>query len=252
MRASSIRRPVPLPRRWLGAAAAVLGLGAGPAGTAHAAEARASLGVVSDYVAHGLTRSLGDPAAQAAAGISWDAGWSIGAIASTANLNPGPGVSAEYTASIAWRRAVLPDLALDLQLSRYVYPGDLAFISYDYTELRAAISLRDEVELAVSVVPDASAYTSEGIARHRRLWRAELAGNYPLARRFLLSAGLGFTDLAELAGTGYWYGNLGLQWQGRRLTASVSVIDTDQTARRLFGGSMAGRRVVGAIVWKWR
>ncbi len=231
---------------------AAAGLAVLSAGAAHAAQTSLSLGVVSAYVARGLTRSLGDPAAQAAAGVSWDAGWSLGVMASTANLNPGPGVSAEYTASVAWRRAVHPDLTLDLQLSRYVYPGDLAVISYDYTELRAALAVRDAVELAVSVSPDASAYSSEGIARHRLLWRAELAGSHPLARRLFLIAGLGFTDLGALTDTGYWYGNLGLQWQGRRLTASVSVIDTDRTAQRLFGGSMAGRRVIGAIVWHWR
>ena len=217
-----------------------------------AAEADHSLALVSDYVVHGLTRSLGDSAVQAAAGASWDTGWSVGASASTANLNPGPGADREYTVSIGYRHAFRPDLTTDVQLTRYIYPGDLPILRYDYTELRAATSWRDAVELALSVVPDASLYSSAGLARHRLLWRAELTGSQPLGRRFLLTAGLGYTDLRELAYTGYWYGSCGLQWRSRHLTASVTFIDTDQTARRLFGGLMAGRRWVGAIVWNWR
>lgn len=226
--------------------------GAWPGVAAAAVEADVSLAIVSDYVAHGLTRSLGDAAVQAAVGVFSDTGWSAGAFASTANLNPGPGVNREYTLAVGYRRTLRPDLAVEAELSRYIYPGDLEIISYDYTQLRAAVALRDAVELALSVVPDASAYTSAGLARHRLLWRAELSGNQPLGRHFLLTGGVGYTDLGDIAGTGYWYGSCGLQWRVRHLRASLTLIDTDHTARRLFGGTIAGRRVVGAVVWNWR
>jgi uncharacterized protein (TIGR02001 family) len=216
------------------------------------AEGHAAVGLASDYVVHGISRSLGDAVAQGSFGVSWRNGSSVGLWASTANLNPGRGATQEYAPYLAHRFALYPDVTLDLQLSRYLYPHDLAFLRYDYTELRAALSWRDLLEVVWAGTPDFSVFTSRGVGRDRFMWRTEVASRYPFGAHLSMNLGVGYAGMQELVGTGYWYGSLGVAWRWRTLTASVALIETDDTARRLFSDARAGSRVAGALIWQWR
>lgn len=218
---------------------------------AQATQWHASIGGTSDYVVYGLTRSRGDPVAQAHIALSSTRGLTAGASASGANLYGGPGVSKEFAPYLAHRAALSPDLALGVELTRYIYPDDSTGLGYDYTEVRAGVSWREMVELAVAATPDLSMFSSSrGRARDRTALHFEVTGVLPLTRRWSLTSGVGYADLSDLFGTGYWYYSAGAELRWRDVTASVVAIGTESTARALFGDTGDETRLVAAILWR--
>jgi uncharacterized protein (TIGR02001 family) len=221
-----------------------------PFAPAHAGEWHASIGGTSDYVAYGLTRSRGEPVAQAHVALSSARGFTAGAFASGANLYAGPGISKELAPFVAHRASLSPDVTLGLELTRYVYPDDTSGLGYDYTELRAGIAWRERVEVAIAATPDLSIFSSRGGARDRTAVHVELTGALPLSRRWSLTSGAGYADLSDLFDTGYWYYSAGAEFRWMDVTASVLAIGTDSTAQALFGDRADETRLVAALVWR--
>ena len=221
-----------------------------PFAPAQAAQLHASIGGTSDYVAYGLTRSRGDPVVQTHLALADVRGFTFGASASGANLYSGPGISKELAPYVAHRAALSSDIALGVELTRYIYPGDTSGLGYDYTELRAGLSWRDRVEVAVAATPDLSLFSSRGAARDRTALHVELSGVLPLSRRWSLTSGAGYADLSDLFGTGYWYYSVGAEVRWRDVTASVVAIGTDSTARALFRETADESRLVVALLWR--
>ncbi len=221
-----------------------------PFAPAQAAELHVSVGGTSDYVAYGLTRSRGDPVAQAHVALSNARGFSAGAFASGANLYAGPGISKELAPYVAHRARLSSNVTLGFELTRYIYPDDTSGLGYDYTELRAGIAWREMVEIAIAASPDLSIFSSRGSARDRAAIHVELAGAVPLSRRWSLTTGAGYADLSDLFGTGYWYYSAGAELRWRDVTASVLAIGTDSTARALFRDRADETRLVAALLWR--
>lgn len=217
---------------------------------AQATQLHASVGGTSDYVVYGLTRSRGAPVAQAHVALSNTRGLTAGAAASGANLYAGPGISKEFAPYLAHRVPLSSNLALGLELTRYIYPRDTSGLGYDYTELRAGLSWREMVEVAVAATPDLSLFSSRGSARDRTALHVELTAVLPLSRRWSLTSGAGYADLSDLFGTGYWYYSAGAELRWRDFTASVVAIGADSTARALFRERADETRLVAALLWR--
>jgi len=234
---------------WLtGSLVAIIG-GVALQSLAHAQEWHGAVGVVTDYVVHGLTRSDSDPAAQGTLSASVFRDTTVGAWASTVNLNPGPGANAEYALFVAQRLRVNIDLAFDAKLARYLYPDDPGQIDYDYTDFRAALVYRDSIELAVEYSPDWSMYTRYGPTTDRRAIWTELSVAYPVDPVLSLTGGMGYADLSDHDRSDYAYFSAGMEWRWRRVVVGLSYIGTDNDAKRLFSSDNAGNRVVGSLIW---
>ena len=231
---------------------AVVVLGAFVSAVSSAGELHANLGVVSDYVVHGLSRTLAEPAVQVELSVSNDLGWTAGLWGSSVNLNTGPGPSAEYAIFAGRSRRIGVDLSLEARLARYIVPGDPAAFSYDYTEMRVALAYRDTLELAIAVSPDYSVSSSYGWSQERAAVWSELAVHYPLGPRWTLTGGVGYADLTDHVDKGYRYYSAGVQWNRDRLAASAGYIGASRTATRLFGDSQAGDRWVAGVVLRMR
>jgi uncharacterized protein (TIGR02001 family) len=222
-----------------------------PFAPAEATPLHASIGGTSDYVAYGLTRSRGAPVAQAHVAASNARGLTAGVAATGANLYEGPGISKELAPYLAHRARLSSNMALGLELTRYIYPDDSTGLGYDYTELRAGVSWRERVEVAVAATPDLSMFSSSrGAARDRTAVHVELTGVLPLSRRWSLTSGAGYADLSDLFGTGYWYYSAGAELRWRDVTASVVAIGTDSTAQALFRDRADETRLVAAFLWR--
>ncbi|MBS1201098.1 MAG: hypothetical protein H6R27_1776 [Proteobacteria bacterium] len=234
---------------WLAALIAGLTL----PGPASGQQLYAAVGATTDYVVRGLTRTQGDAAVQADAGFVTTRGTSLGAGASTVDLNPGAGASSEFAIHVAQRLRINMDMAVDLRLTRYLYPGDIDPYPYDYTEMRAGLVFRDVVELAVAYSPDWSTFSrTDGFARGRPALWAEGSASWPISASTNLTGGVGYADVREHTGQAYVYYSIGVEWRWRRLTAGLVLVGTDATAERLFGPTRADDRIVGSVIWKIR
>jgi uncharacterized protein (TIGR02001 family) len=211
----------------------------------------ASLVAASDYVEHGLTRSLGRPMLRAKAGWYSDRGASLGIAATTLNLNPGPGPTHEVAAYAGQSWRIRESWRLGAALAHYDFGREPnpAF-SYDYTEFKLSAEWRNLVKIEAGYSPDYSLFSSRGVASDRRAISYLGSVSFPATRRLTLVGGLGHYDLRDLFSAGYWFWSGGIEFVSSETSIALTVIDSDATARRLFGDRYAGRRLVAAITWR--
>jgi hypothetical protein len=215
-----------------------------------AGEFSASLVVASDYVEHGLTRSLGKPSLRAQAGWYGEHGFSLGASAATLNLNAAPGPTHELGlyARQSWRP--LKDWRFGASLAYYDFGREPSrFFSYDYSELKLEAEWRDLAKIEAGWSPDYSLFSARGVARERSAVSYQGSLRYPATRRVTLVGGLGHYDLRDLFGTGYWFWSGGLELANRQTSVAISFVGTDGAARNLFRNGIAGNRLVVAVAW---
>jgi uncharacterized protein (TIGR02001 family) len=205
------------------------------------------MAVSSDYVVHGITRSRGKPVVQAQLGWTGETGWMAGAWLSTIDLNPGRGPSREMDPYLAKRWTLSQDWSLRTDLTRYMFRPRSDYLSYDYTELRSALSFRDILDLAVSWAPDYSGHSWHGIANERTMLTYEASAHVPATRWLGLNAGIGRRDLQDAFGSSYWYWSAGTEANFERVSLAVTWIGSSYGARELYGSEYAGNRVVATV-----
>jgi uncharacterized protein (TIGR02001 family) len=204
----------------------------------------AALSIGSDFVVRGETRSRGEPVIQAHLGGHHDSGWSLGLMASTVDINPGPGPSRELDVSLAKSWPLGPDWSLRGSVTHYAFADNNPELSYDYTEITAGASFRDRVELSASYSPEYADFTLRGIRREQPVLAYDALVRLPLSAGLQLHAGAGYFDLDRLVGAGYWYWSTGAEVALARTMLAVQYIDTDHTASALLGAAGTGSRVV--------
>jgi Bacterial protein of unknown function (Gcw_chp) len=215
-----------------------------------AGEFSASLVGASDYIEHGLTRSLGKPSLRVQAGWYGEHGFNVGAAATTLNLNAGPGPAHEFGLYVGQSWRPLKDWRFGASLAYYDFGREPSrFFSYDYSELKLEAEWRDLARIEAGWSPDYSLFSARGVARERRAVSYQGSLRYPATQRITLVGGLGHYDLRDLFGTGYWFWSGGIELVHRQTSIAVSYVGTDGTAHNLFRNGIAGRRVVAAIAW---
>jgi len=143
-----------------------------------------------------------------------------------------------------------PDWSGQIAYVHYAYPAwDGA--DYDYDELIASLSYQQRLTAHISWSPNTSRYGYEQFVSSEPSVAYELSLLQPIGPRWSLSAGVGYHDLDELFGRGYWFWNAGvlLTWQSMQL--DLMHIGTDGAARRIFGSETAGGRWIAALTWRF-
>lgn len=210
-----------------------------------------SIGASTDYVWRGISRTLGDPAAQAALNVSGSSGWYAGGWASVADQEAEHRYeTSRYEVDLfaGYRREIADDWLLDVGVIRYSHPDDPRPLEYDYTELVATLSFAGRASLLVAVSPDTSLYTSRGLAVEETAGVMEMSLVQPVFKRVSLTGGIGYYHLAELFSTGYMYWNAGVALEVGRLAIDVTHIEVDERGRELFGDEAAGPRTVLSLI----
>jgi uncharacterized protein (TIGR02001 family) len=211
------------------------------------------LAASSDYVVHGITRSQGRPIVQAQLGWTGESGLMVGTWLATIDLNPGPGPRSEIDPFIAKRWLVSRDWSLRTDATRYMFRPSFQWASYDYTELRAALSYRDLVDVAMSWSPDYTTYSPTlGFAANRTMLTYEASAHFPATRWLGLNAGIGRRDLQDVFGHSYWYWSAGTEATFQRLSFALTYIGSSYQARELYSAEYAGNRVVATLGFRVR
>jgi uncharacterized protein (TIGR02001 family) len=193
--------------------------------------------LASEYVYRGQALSDGNPALQAGVDYAHGSGLFAGAWASTVDLESAGGrrdVELDWYAGYHYAPEAPLDLALTIM--RYTYPGQSTYADYDYTELIASATLLDRYSLEFGLSDDA--YGRDATARHY-----ELRADWPLRNAWVLSAGLGYNDLDDLATSNYWYWDAGASARFAWLTVDVRWYD-NETPTGTLGYLSAGSQLV--------
>ncbi|MCM2310588.1 MAG: TorF family putative porin [Steroidobacteraceae bacterium] len=207
--------------------------------------------VTTDYVFRGVSQTRGGPATQAGLQYRVDAGWFVGAWGSTVDLNPGEGATVELNlfGGRAWQ--INSGWEARLTAVHYAYPNDTERLRYDYDELMVSVAWRDAIIANVAWSPNTSRYSSYGKATRETAVTIDLVGRWSLHPHWVVFGGLGHYDLDALFGTSYQYGSFGIAGSFAPLDAQLAYHFTSDRAKHLFGQEVAGDRWSLTATWRF-
>lgn len=205
-----------------------------------AGEVSGRVTLASDYIFRGKTLSDGNPVLQAGIDYQHDAGWFVGAWASTVDLvSPSGRRDAELDYYVGWHFSGESRLSGALSFVHYTYPGQTATFDYDYIEVLATTSLDGRYSLEFGYTDNVYGFGVD--ARH-----LELRVDWPIRDAWVVGAGLGVRDLENLGSSRYTYGDVGVSARVARVTVDLRWYDNEQPAG-FQGRISAGSRLVGAL-----
>lgn len=195
--------------------------------------------LTSDYVFRGISQCDERPALQAGLELQ-HVDFGAYAMAWGSNVDYGDviGTNAEIDLVLGWRGGIRDDLAFDINLTRYTYPGTNEALDLDYDELIATLSFEQSYWLTIGWSNDV--FASDGTGTYVQAggkwpfngaWRIEaLAAHYFLNRE-----------------SQYSHAQLSLVRGWKRLELRLSGHLTDDNAKESFGDRLAGDRVEAAV-----
>jgi uncharacterized protein (TIGR02001 family) len=219
-------------------------------GRAYAADEAwtASAELTSDYILRGVSQTYTGVALQLGGNYQAANGMFIGAWAS--NVDPYPfgaaSVELDTYAGFAW--PLTEDLTTQATYTHYTYLDDPRPIHYAFDEVAVSLKYLDRAALTVSWQPNATSYSSLGLARNRSLVAYEASGRLPLPHGLALAAGVGYYDLHELFRVGYVAGSVGVVWIGRRLEVDVARYMAGRAVGRLYEEASADGSIVVSVI----
>jgi uncharacterized protein (TIGR02001 family) len=221
-------------------------------GLAHAQGLGGAIGVATDDVYRGVSRSDGQASLQADAHDAFGRGY-VGLSGESVRRGRDEHATAELLLYASYEPLLTDDWAGTVQLRRYQYPGEAGRAQFNYDELGLALEWRTRLTASLVLSPDTYAFTAYGgqaTSGSGAAYDYSLLWHQPLEAGWAAGAGVGYYDLrgAIDAGYAYWSANLTYQLDGWSL--DLRYIDTDQRARQLFGDH-AGERVVAAVLWSF-
>ena len=181
-----------------------------------------NLALTSDYVFRGYTQTSENVAVQG--GVDWEGagGWHLGVWGSNLDFGPGDSASAEVDlyGGYSWQ---VNDVAYDVGLIYYAYPGADSEAGYDFVEAYASVGYDfDAVSLSAALhfTPENFGETGEGWYLTGGLGRA-------LSDALSVDANIGFSQVTPDFGEDYLDWNLGLTYSFPLLALDLRYHDTD-------------------------
>lgn len=210
-----------------------------------------SMGLSSDYLVRGISRSDHDLSAQAELHLLGTAGWMAGLFTSTTRIVPGDRRDAEIGAFLGYQRQWNAVWSSKFLVSHYSYPWNPAGSGYDYNEFSVDVGYRGWLTLSAVYSPDAPLYRPPYGLVGVSATSAEFTLQSPAWHRLSLSAGAGFSHYSGPEGRGYPYWSLGCSYDLAPWALSVGYVDSGAAADRLFYENAAHRRWLGTVIWRF-
>jgi len=207
---------------------------------AQGSELSGNVTLTTEYIYRGQALSDGNPAIQAGIDYDHDSGFFAGAWASTVDLpNPTGRRDAELDYYAGYHYAPESPLSTSVSLVRYTYPGQTGAIDYNYTEALVVVAWDDRYSIELGYTN--SLYGFDAMGRH-----AELRGDWPLRNGWVVGAGLGYNDIADVGTSSYSYWDLGVSARFSRLTVDLRWYD-NETPEGFLGRLSAGSNFVASL-----
>lgn len=281
-RASGDCKQVRLARAW-----ALMMAGSAVAGQCSAADLwGGSVGLTSDYLVRGISRSDGQPALQLDVHYSSSEAFIAGAFASSARADPQERTDAELSAFLGFAWTAGSGWHGRLLATHYGYAGRERASQYDYDELDLDLAYRDWIELSMAYSPDSPRLLPGDSLRRVVAGSADIDLHRPLIGRLSGALGVGYYRLAGVAASGeaesgpgyasagpghgyggagdsyggagdtygsvgYAYGSAGLIYDVAPLSLTVTFVDAGNAARSLYDKTAAGGRWTVTAIYRF-
>ncbi|MBN8738377.1 MAG: hypothetical protein BGP24_04275 [Lysobacterales bacterium 69-70] len=223
------------------ALAATLLLAFAPA--ASALDFSGSATLTSDYVFRGISQTRGDAAPQLGVRLASDTGLYGSLWASRVDYGDTLGSDAELDLVAGWNHTFAERWNLDLNLTRFTYPGTRAPANLDYNEVIATLTLDQRWWAMLGWSDNALASGGRGVY-------AEVGAKFPLTEAFRFETVAAHYDLGDAYGDSYSRAQLSAIYTMGKVDLRASGHWTSGSARRLFP-EVAGSRFEAAASWNF-
>lgn len=238
-------------RLFAGGIALSLMLVVGTSPCAAADEWGGSLGVTSDYVVRGISRSDDRAALQLDLHYLDASGFLAGVFASNTRIDPDQPTDVEldgfvgfaWTAGSDWRGKILA--------SYYAYPWNEYGTTYNYAEVDLDLAFRDWLDASVSFSPDEPRYVPKRGIMGVTSESAEVNLQRAVLGKLSATAGVGYAYFAGPDPAGYAYWSVGAALDLAPVTLVLSYVDTTAGAKALFYNAAADHLWLGTVIWRF-
>ncbi len=219
--------------------ACVVLLGAAP--TASAFDLSGSAALTSDYVLRGISQTQGDATPQLGTKLTLDSGLYVAAWGSRVDYGPALGTDAEVDLSAGWNRTFGERWNLDLNLTRYFYPGTREPAYLDYNEVIATLTLDQRWWTMLAWSDDVFATGQRGVY-------VEVGAKFPLGDAFRFETIAGHYDLDDAYAASYHRAQLSAIYTVDKVDLRASGHWTGGDAERIFPGVAGSRFEIAAML----
>jgi uncharacterized protein (TIGR02001 family) len=210
-----------------------------------------SLGVTSDYIVRGVSRSNDHPALQLDVHYMNSSGLVAGLFASNTQIDPDESKDVELGAFLGYAWISSGDWHGKILLSHYAYPWNYAGGGYDYDEFDADSTFRDWLKVSLVYSPNYPRYVQPRGLISTTAQSAELSVRRPLARRLSAAASAGYSHFGgpQAGSLGYWGG--GVTYDLSPVALTLSYVNTSAGAKALFYNSAESNRWTATVIWRF-
>jgi uncharacterized protein (TIGR02001 family) len=210
-----------------------------------------SLGVTSDYIVRGVSRSNDHPALQLDVHYMNSSGVVAGLFASNTQIDPDESKDVELSAFLGYAWTSSGDWHGKVLLSHYAYPWNYAGSGYDYDELDADSTFRDWLNISLVYSPNYPRYVQSRGLIGTTAESVELSAQRPLAGRLSVAASAGVSHFGgpQAGSFGYWGG--GLTYDLSPVSLTLSYVNTSAAAKALFYNSAESNRWAATVIWRF-
>ncbi len=192
--------------RWLLAAFCIFSC-AQPAAAAGSANVTYNLTIASDYVYRGVSQTLGKAVLQPSVTLAHDNGLFAWVWASNVDYvrddDPDDGARTEIDFVLGYSFELSSQTTLELSVLRFVAPGTIDGVNYDFNEYGAGIVFLGNHSLRAD-------YSNSVWGTGGQSWHFAGSSRWPLAHGVSLSLEAGHFDLEDAFGDSYQYGSVSL------------------------------------------
>lgn len=210
-----------------------------------------SIGLTSDYLVRGVSRSNHEASLQAEVHVAGRSGWIAGLFTASARIAPGEKRDAEVGGFIGYAWTWNDDWSSKLAASHYAYPWNDAGAAYDYSEFNAELSYRGWLSLDAVYSPDAPRYNPYYGLLSVQATSVEINLQSPAWHKLMFNAGVGHSQFSGADGGGFAYWSAGCIYDLSPVAVSLGFVDSGAVADDLFYGSAAKQRWVATLIWKF-
>jgi uncharacterized protein (TIGR02001 family) len=230
---------------------ALAGLAVGTARCAEGDLFGGSVGVTSDYLVRGISRSDDHGALQLDLHYLDASGFVAGIFASNAQLNSHLSSSAELDAFIGFAWGSGRDWQGRALLGHYAYPWSNTRSSYDYDELDLDLSYREWLNAHFTYSPDAPLISTYHGLIGVTAESAEVNLQHRVFGKLSAMAGVGYAFYKGQEPSGYGYWSVGAAYELAPVSLVLSYVNTTTAAKALFYNAAADNRWSGTIIWRF-
>lgn len=210
-----------------------------------------SVGITSDYIVRGISRSDGRAALQVDLHYLNGSGFVAGLFVSNTQFDTGDHRDAEIDGFLGFAWSVGNDWNGKILASHYTYPWNDAGSGYDYDEFDVDLAFQQWLNVAFIYSPNAWRYVPSlgliGVTSES----AEINVQRPLRGKLSVTAGVGYSHYDGPRAGGFAYWSAGAAYDLAPVAVVLSYVNTTAGAKALFYNAATEGRWTGTVIWRF-